>query len=390
MLALKLAYRNLIGAGLRTWLNVSVLSLSYVLIIWHQGLFVGMLRHACRAVIDDEVGGGQFWHQAYDPYDPFSLEDSHGPPPTPIGRLVEQGQAVPILIRQAAIYPQGRLQSALLKGIIPGQQVLNIPTAVLDSKEDVLPILIGKRMAKSCALNVGDELTIRWRDAHGTFDAAEGRIVSVMETMVPSVDNRQLWLPLERLQRMTDLPGEATLVVVGKDVPAQANHGAWDFKGHDVLLKDIYDMIRTKRVTAGMMYTILLVLAMLAIFDTQVLAIFKRRKEIGTLVALGMTRRQVVSLFTIEGGMHGILAAAAGAVYGLPLLVWTARTGIALPATVDEYGFAVPSRLYPYYSLLLVGGTLLIIMFTVTLVSYLPSSRISHMNPTDALKGKTA
>ena len=46
---------------------------------------------------------------------------------------------------------------------------------------------------------------------------------------------------------------------------------------------------------------------MLAIFDTQVLSIFRRQKEIGTYVALGMTRKQVVALFTVEGAMHSVL-----------------------------------------------------------------------------------
>jgi len=35
-----------------------------------------------------------------------------------------------------------------------------------------------------------------------------------------------------------------------------------------------------------------------------------------------------------------------------------------------------------------VGGTILIIMLTVTIVSYLPSRKISRLKPTDALKGK--
>ena len=51
MVIAKLAYRNLVGAGLRTWLNVGVLSFIYVLIIWHQGLFTGMLEQASRDYI---------------------------------------------------------------------------------------------------------------------------------------------------------------------------------------------------------------------------------------------------------------------------------------------------------------------------------------------------
>ena len=52
---------------------------------------------------------------------------------------------------------------------------------------------------------------------------------------------------------------------------------------------------------------------MLAIFDTQILSIFRRQKEIGTYVALGYTRREVVGLFTVEGTMHAVLAAIADA-----------------------------------------------------------------------------
>ena len=81
MLTLKLAYRNLIGAGLRTWLNVIVLSFSFVIIIWHRGFLEGWNRQARRDTIEWEIGGGQYWHDQYDPYDFFTIADSHGPVP---------------------------------------------------------------------------------------------------------------------------------------------------------------------------------------------------------------------------------------------------------------------------------------------------------------------
>ena len=132
-------------------------------------------------------------------------------------------------------------------------------------------------------------------------------------------------------------------------------------------------------------------LAMLAVFDTQILSIFRRKKEIGTLVALGMTRKEVVALFTIEGSMHGILAAIAGAIYGAPLLVLFAKHGWTMPkGTMDEYGYAIADTIYPLYSAMLVAGTVAIIMVTVIIVSYLPSRKIAHLNPTEALKGKVS
>ena len=77
MITFKLALRNLIGAGLRTWLNAIVLSMSYVLIIWQQGFLEGWNRQATRDTIAWEIGGGQYWHEAYDPFDPFTINDSH-------------------------------------------------------------------------------------------------------------------------------------------------------------------------------------------------------------------------------------------------------------------------------------------------------------------------
>ena len=73
MLTFKLALKNLLGAGLRTWLNVIVLSIAYVVIIWHYGLLDGWNRQAHLDTIDWQIGGGQYWHENYDQYDPFTL-----------------------------------------------------------------------------------------------------------------------------------------------------------------------------------------------------------------------------------------------------------------------------------------------------------------------------
>ena len=390
MIALKLAYRNLVGAGLRTWLNVGVLSFIYVLIIWHQGLFSGMYAQASRDVLKDEVAGGHYRHQKYDPFDPLTLEESHARIPRELIPLIQSGRAAPILIRQGAIYPGGRIQSVLINGIDPGQGILDIPTAALDRPGSPLPIMIGKMTARKNSLKIGSVLTLRWRDADGAFDAVDGEIVRIMETNVPGIDLGRIWVSLERLGEMSALDGQATVIVVGREVKEPAALDGWEFKGPAFLMKDLTDMIRSKRVGSAFMYAILMFLALLAVFDTQVLSIFRRRKEIGTLMALGLVRSKIVVMFTLEGAMYGLLGMAAAALYGIPVLVLSARTGIPLPIRVEEYGFALAARLFPVYSPRLIGGTILIIMLTVIIVSYLPSRKISGWRVTEALKGKAS
>lgn len=384
MMSIKLALRNLLGAGLRTWLNVIVLSFSYVIIIWYQGLIDGWNVQARRDMIAWEIAEGQYWNENYDPFDPFTLEDSHAKIPDELS----SENVAPILIAQGTIYPEGRIQGVLLKGIPKDQEVLRIPTDKLIKENGEIPVLIGTRMAKNNKLSIGDYLTMRWRDANGTFDATEVRIAGIFKTDVPSVDQGNIWLNLDDLQEMTQSKGEATVIVSGVTSASGLDIPGWEFQTLDFLLADLDQIIKQKSVGGSIMYILLLLLAMLAIFDTQILSIFRRQKEIGTFIALGMTRGQVVRLFTLEGGMNSVLAALVGALYGVPLLIYQQYKGYAMPYNPDDFGIAISEVIYPSYSFGLIVGTILIVMITATIVSYIPARKIAKMNPTDAIKGK--
>ncbi len=387
MLSLKLAWKNLKGAGLRTWLNVAVLSISYVMIIWYQGLLDGWQQQARHDTIEWEIGGGQYWHSAYDPFDPFSLGDSHDPLPPMLTESVHQEKIVPILIAQGSVYPQGRLQSVLLKGIPPTQTILKLPTHSLQKESDAIPAIIGQRFAQSTGLNQGDRVILRWRDVHGTFDATEIEIMAIFHTNVPAVDAHQIWIPLKRLQSMLQLPGEATILINSTGLkPVQSKN--FIYKDTSFLLKDIEEIIKRKSIGGMVMYLILLSLALLAVFDTQVLSVFRRQKEIGTLIALGMTQGAVVRLFTLEGAMHAILAAVLAALYGIPLLIFQATNGFSIPQSSQDFGLAIADKIYPEYGMALIAGTIFIIWIAATIVSYFPARKISAMNPTEAIRGK--
>lgn len=387
-LAIKLAYRNLIGAGLRTWLNVIVLSFAFVMIIWAKGLLVGWDHQAKTDMTNWEIGGGQYWHETYDPYDQFTLNDAHAPIPAELKTEIEQGNVVPVLITQGTIYPGGRMQPILIKGINPQQQLLELPTQKLDTAVSAIPAIIGTNMARNNKLNIGDYVTIRWRDVKGTFDAAGIIITGIFKTNVPTVDVSQVWIPLEKLQSMLLQPGEATVLTFKDSEKERAEIQGWKLKTFKALVADIEEMIKTKSVGQSVFYIILMLLAMLAIFDTQILSIFRRQKEIGTYIALGYTRHKVVGLFTIEGAMHALLAALVAAVYGIPFFIWQSKTGLTLPVDSAEYGFAIADTMYPVYSAGLIVTTVFIVFMTTTVVSYLPSRKIAKMNPTEALRGK--
>lgn len=384
MVAFKLAYKNLIGAGLRTWLNVTVLSFAFVLIIFYNGMIDGWNRQGRNDTQEWEVAQGQYWHPNYDKYDVFSIRDSHQAVSGDVKSAVDSGKLVPVLIQQATIYPQGRMFGIMLKGVPHQQSLLKLPTQGLQPQTSDLPAIIGQRMADAVKLKKGDKVLIRWRDKNGTFDAREILVADIFHCDVPSVDNGQVYVDYEAIQKMMGLNNHATLLITGDEDPKEIED--WDFKDLKFLLSELDQMIESKKAGGIVLQVVLLLIALLAIFDTQVLSIFRRQKEIGTYIALGLTRWQVVGIFTIEGAVHSILAALVGAAYGIPFFLWLDTVGLSF-GTVDV-GITIAEKVYPYYSVGLIVSTLLLVVLSATVVSYLPARKIARMKPTDALKGK--
>lgn len=380
-LALKLAFKNIYGAGLRTILNVIVLSFSFVIIIFLNGVMDGWNAQAKKDTIEWEYGSGQLRHKDYDPFDPYTILDSHAPIPE------NRPDLTPILIHQASIYPEGRMMNIVLKGITSDQQTLLLPTSYLNAQEKQYPVIIGKRFAASSKLNVGDEVLLRWRDVNGTYDANKVYISAIFDSNVPTIDDGQIWININDLWQMTSQVNEATLLVLNEtSTPLKST--LWNFTSQKELLSTIEEIIATKKISSSIMYILLLAIALLAIFDTQVLSIFRRQKEIGTYVALGMTRRKVVGLFTVEGSMYSILALLLASLYGAPFFIFIKKVGIPVAAADQEVGLAIAERIFPIYGFSLVVGTVLVVVLASTIVSFLPAKKIAKINPVSALKGK--
>ena len=387
----KIAIKNLLGAKLRTWLNVFVTSLSFFMIILFSAMYDGMREHAKQVTIDTEIAGGSYWHPKYDPLDPMTFEDAHSVPPIAIKGLVNQGKAFPVLVSQASIYPNGRIMPVIMKGIIPEQNIVNMPTKMLAGHDKIaIPVLIGRSMAKDAKLEVGDTFTIRWLDANRTYDADEGTVVHIMDTENFKLDMGHIWVPLHKAQEMLDMKKEATYVTYTEGLSIVENKGDWIPRDVTYLIRDMEALIEADEPNAAIFYIILLCFAGMGIFNAQVLSIFRRGKEIGTLMALGMTRARVVGLFTLEGGLNALLAAIMTVILFGPLLWYFGANGIWLGMDYSDgsMGLIVEKYLIPVYSVGLVVTTTIVVSIIVLIVSYLPSRRIARMKPTDALRGK--
>lgn len=383
----KTALKSLIGNGLKTWLNVFVLSISFVLIILLQGILKGWSTQAVDDTVKWEIADGQYWQSKYDPFDPFSFDSSTVEIPSAFKKDVDNRLIEPIMITQGSIYPQGRMQGVLLKGIRPDQKLLKIPTEKLNVKTDEIPVILGVFMARQTKLKINDLVTLRWRDKNGTFEAADIRVVGIFKSSIPTIDNGILWIPLDRLQKMTMQENCANLLIKSPEMQVK-NVDGWEFKDVDKLTESTMLLVKTKSIGTSFLYVLFLLLAMLAIFDTQTLAIFRRQREIGTMVALGMTQKQVMWHFTLEGTINALLAFALGSIWGTPILFYMVKYGYSFNMDASEIGVPMADTMYATITPQLVIGTMIFILIVTAVVSYMPARKIAKMNPTEAIRGK--
>ncbi|MDZ4122041.1 MAG: FtsX-like permease family protein, partial [Candidatus Cloacimonadaceae bacterium] len=199
-----------------------------------------------------------------------------------------------------------------------------------------------------------------------------------------------IWIDLAKLQELKDLPGAASIIVLSSKASSEFSRSEdWNYMSPRDLLADLYKVMETETGQQNIMFALLLFLAMIAIFDTQILALFKRRREIGTLSALGMPKGKIITLFTLEGVLYMVFSIFFTAVLGFPVFWYFARYGYRMPDGFDSFGMAGMSDTIRFqYPARIIIGTIAFVFVLTAIVSWIPSARIAKMNPTDALRGK--
>lgn len=390
MLLFKTALKNILGAGKRTWLNALVLSFTLVIMVGFYGILDGWIEDSRQQTYRWEVGNGQIWHQEYDKNDIFTLQDAHGQIPAEYQKYLEDGLITPLLFTQGSIYPNGRMKNVIIKGILPGQSVIALPTDSLIHDSDDIRAVIGSRMATSSSLNKGDRVVLRWRDKNGVFDAREIVISDIFVNQVPSSDVGQIWVSIYDLYRMTDIDNSATMFVISDksshDIPSV---DGWIYKDRMLLIQDIIAMEQAAKMESLVIFIILISISLLAVFDTQTLSIFKRKREIGTYVAMGMTQKGVVRLFTIEGTLYSILGVLLALIWGTPLLWLFEKKGFPIPSAYSDMMTGLGDAIYPAFKPASIIEIIVIVVALSSLISYLPARKIARQNIVLSLKGKT-
>lgn len=149
----------------------------------------------------------------------------------------------------------------------------------------------------------------------------------------------------------------------------------------------IWQTLTFRRWLLSVISFIVIAIAMLGMANTMLMAVFERTREIGTMMALGATRPQLLTLFVLEGQLIGAAGGLMGGLLGGGLIKYLSAVGLSPPSSISSVLSApIGNVIYAEFS----WSWILIFFVFAQLISMLaalyPAYLASKQEPVTALR----
>jgi putative ABC transport system permease protein len=254
-------------------------------------------------------------------------------------------------------------------------------------------IIMGRGLADNLGVKVGDVVVLLANTGSGGINAVETRVRGTFSTVTKAYDDVALRMPLATAQELLRTRGTHRWVLLLDSTAAtrdtaRAMRERLDAKRFDVVpwysLADFYNKtveLFSKQVSV--MKLIIAIIIVLSISNTQTMSVLERTSEIGTSMALGVTRAQTLRRFLLESLFIGLIGGLVGLIVGFLLAQLISAIGIPMPPPPGmARGFVGEIRVTGG----LAWNALVLALVTTLLAGIYPAWKASRMEIVDALR----
>lgn len=251
---------------------------------------------------------------------------------------------------------------------------------------------VGQELNRALDLKPGVPLMLAAQGLGGRDNALDLEPRGVLAGQNPLEGKRAVTVTLAFAQSLLGMDHKVTEYVIAVndvtrlDETAAAIQAAlgpgYEVQTWEQLRPALRDSRLLQRAILGGLSLIFLIIALFGVANTLLMTVLERTREIGTLLAVGMTRSMVARLFVLEA----LLQAALGALLGLGvalLVLEFARSGggITVSMGAGQGYFRMMPTLLPAVPFLVVGSACL----GSALAAVSPALRAARMRPVEAL-----
>jgi len=261
-------------------------------------------------------------------------------------------------------------------------------------------VWVGDKLSQYLQLGIGDTIVLISQGYHATTAAGKYEIKGIVKLPLPDIDNKIVYLPLDICQGLFNAEGNLTSLALSVNVNGDKEIGhtverisaltseeqkvmEWR-EMNEVMVSQMDADDKGGQIMLGILY---LVIAF-GVFGTVLMLTAERKREFGVLVAIGMQKKKLASIMTMEMLLIGLLGILAGALVASILILYGVDHPLIFKGEMakvfEEYGMEPKLAFWnidTYYI-----WQMVIVAFMVLLAIGYPMRKIFGMKVVNALR----
>jgi len=336
---IKIAYRNIYRNMRRTVFCITAVGIAVFFIVIYSSMIDGMTKSIHETVQVYELGHVKVVSAQYEKeneYMPVQYPVSDGKSWKEIASSVRKIPGVRAVFPRIAAFAtlqESTIKHAVLWGLDIENEMAANKFNFTDRSNGLVKgrfpapganeCAVGTVFAQKSELSIGDRIPLKTVSAQFSDKMWSPVITGIFNFDYIKIDEQYIVVDIERLQRLLVLDeGTQSLIIYADDENKSASIAA---SVQNLLVQDVVTEWRDNYWVAVMkmvmpiytvVFLIFLIVASFLIINTVVMIIHERIKEIGMMGCLGMTRREIVTVFFFESFFLAAIGALAGAVVG--------------------------------------------------------------------------
>lgn len=377
-----IAIRHLTSRRRQTIFSVLAVGLAVFMLMWTQALMVGFTDVMYEKTVD------RMAHVTVEPREDEDYIHLYR-------KLIEDINVVdgvvgisPVLTGAATFEYKGKNKNVAMQGIQveAHDSVLFINEDIIDGSFrdlEVSPntVVVGDELAEKLDVEIGDTIDASFPEAN----PAALRVVGIYDSGTP-MDETLAMTSLSTVQDFLDVSNVVTSILVRVDdrERAQAISEEIDAMGYPAsgwkeTNPEIIQTLKLEGTSNNIMMSLIIIIASFGIISTLFMAVMEKTKEIGMLMAMGVSRRSIMMIFILESGILGLLGAVAGVVMGAVFSIYMGSY---------DYGMEVMAGISSIPYVVRIQDMVIIVLFTslLNLIGGIyPALRASKLKPVEAI-----
>ena len=380
---LYIAIRHLTSRRRQTIFSVLAVGLAVLLLMWSQAVMVGFTDEMYSKTVDRmmphvtvEPQEGEDYIHLYHKL----IEDIDG-----IDGVVGIS---PVLSGPATFEYKSKNKNVVMQGIRveAHDSVMYINDDIIEGSFrdlEVSPntVVVGDALAEKLDVEIGDTIDASFPEAN----PANLKVVGIYDSGTP-MDETLAITSLSTAQDFLDVSNVVTTILVRVDdrERAQAISNRIDTIGYPAsgwkeTNPEIIQTLKMEGISNAITLSLIVIIASFGIVSTLFMVVMEKTKEIGMLMAMGVSRRSILIIFVMESGILGLLGALMGVILGATLAIYMGSY---------DYGFEVMPGISSIPFVVRIQDAAIIVLFTFLLnliAGIYPASRASKLKPVEAI-----